>query len=172
MNGVVLDASAALALLIDEPARRGVEDQLHARQEAGATVLVPSVFWLEVVNVLTHRYHLDGATVTEAVYELEQLGIVTADAGRTMTLAVIDAIARSGLSAYDAAYLVLADASNAELITADVALAAAAGDRAALVGHGPSVREAPGTYRTDPLWTRWRGAGAYLAQLRADLESP
>lgn len=170
MSGVVLDASAGLALVLCESSRTEVARQLRARLDAGETVIVPSIFWLEVVNVLAHRYRLDPGETAEAVDELEQLGIVTGDVGRPMTLAVIDAIGRSGLSAYDAAYLVMAEASDAALLTADVALAAAAGRRALLVGRDRTVSESSGRYEPEPAWAGWRGAGAYLARLRSDVE--
>lgn len=166
MSGVVLDASAALALVRGEPSGDQVARHLRRRLEAGDAILVAPLFWLEVVNVLARRYRLEPGEVLEAVDELEQLGIETGDAGRPMTLGVIDAMARSGLSAYDAAYLVLAEASDASLLTADAALAAAAGERAVLVGSGRSVSERRARYRAAGGWAAWRGAPAYLARLR------
>jgi predicted nucleic acid-binding protein len=170
VTGIVLDASAGLALLLGEPARADVERQLRDRLDAAETVIVPSLFWLEVVNVLARRYRLDPGELVEAVDGLEQLGIVTGDVGRPMTLAVIDAVARSGLSAYDAAYLALAEASDAMLLTGDAALAAAAGRRAVLIGQSRRVTERRERYEPAPAWTRWRGAGTYLARLRAETD--
>jgi predicted nucleic acid-binding protein len=168
VSGVVLDASAALALVRAEPSGAQVARHLRQRLEAGDAILVPPLFWLEVVNVLARRYRLEPGDVLDAVDALEQLGIETGDVGRPMTLGVIDAMARSGLSAYDAAYLVLAEASDAALLTADTDLAAAAGDRAVLVGDDRSVGERRVRYRAGPGWAAWRGASAYLARLRAD----
>ncbi len=82
-----------------------------------------------------------------------------------MLLLALDAVARHGLSAYDATYLALAEAADAELLTADAALATAAGARARLVGPG-RIGESPGSYAAGP-WTDWPGAASYLADLRA-----
>lgn len=163
MSGLVLDASAALALLRGEAAATDVRREL--RRMAGEPIHVPPLFWLEVVNVLAHRYRYSPDAIIEAVYELEQIGVMSADVGRPETLATIDAIGRTGLTAFDAAYLILAEAVDARLLTADAVLAAAAGDRAILVG-ARTVREASVPYGVRTPWTGWRGAVTYLAELR------
>ncbi len=48
----------------------------------GEPLLVPSIFWLETVSVLARRYRYEPPTIVEAVYELEQVGIATAEVGR------------------------------------------------------------------------------------------
>lgn len=166
MTTLVVDASAALALLRNEPGGDGARRHLGEQALHGEPMLVPAVFWLELVNVLARRYRLLPSAIVEAVYEVEQMGLRTADVGRPGTLASIDAVGRSGLTAYDAAYLVLAESSDARLLTADAALAAAAGDRAILVGPADGVAEERPAYRAEPPWTAWKGAAAYLAELR------
>ena len=166
MTTLVVDASAALALLRGEPGAAEASRQMREQLLVGEPVLVPALFWLEVVNVLAHRYRLPPDAIVEAVYELEQAGLTTAEVGRPATLAVIDAIGRSGLTAYDAAYLVLAESTDARLLTADAALAAAAGDRAVLVGGTEGIAEAAATYAPDRSWATWSGAATYLAELR------
>ena len=163
---LVVDASAALALLRAEPGAAEVRRRLREQVLAGEPILVPALFWLEVVNVLAHRYRLPPHAIVEAVYELEQAGLTTADVGRPATLAVIDTVSRHGLTAYDAAYLVLSESTDARLLTADAALAAAAGDRAILVGAADRIAESAATYTPDRSWTKWSGAAAYLAELR------
>jgi predicted nucleic acid-binding protein len=163
----VLDASAALSLVLGETGGADVRDRLDDTIGAGDQVLAPGLFWLETVNVLALRHRWSPDAIVEAVYELEQVGVTTADVGRPGTLAVIDAVGRLGLTAYDAVHLVLAESSDARLLTADAALAAAAGDRAILVGSdGVGVAEHRPTYRAEPSWASWKGAGRYLAELR------
>ncbi len=87
-----------------------------------------------------------------------------------MLLLALDAVVRHGLTAYDAAYLALAEAADADLLTADAALAAAAGSRARLVGPG-RIGESPAPYAAGS-WTDWPGAAAYLADLRARVAAP
>jgi predicted nucleic acid-binding protein len=168
MSGLVLDASAAVALLRGEPAAGEIRREL--RVHAGESIHVPGLFWLEAVNVLAHRYRYPPDAIVEAVYELEQIGAVTADVGRPETLAVVDALGRTGLTAYDAAYLVLAETTGARLLTLDADLAAAAGDLAILVGPR-AVREGQVPYRVGVSWATWRGAAGYLAQLRRSIEA-
>jgi hypothetical protein len=128
---------------------------------------VPQLFWLEMANVLAMRYRYPPASVLEAVYELEQLGLETTDLGRPGVLAVLDTVARTGLTAYDAAYLALAEAADANLITADALLADAAADRAIFVGpRRGRVAEERGLYRAAPAWPEWTGAAGYLSTLR------
>jgi hypothetical protein len=85
-----------------------------------------------------------------------------------MLLLAIDAIVRHGLTAYDAAYLALADAASARLLTADATLATAAGPRGILVDEDRGVRERPPSYKPAgaPAWAAWPGAAAYLRELR------
>src|SRR5687768_2351178 len=167
MSAIVLDASAALKLVRDEPGREEVREHVRAQVLADEPILVPQLFWLEVVNVLAVRLRYEPEAVVEAIYELEQLGITTAEVGRPVVLAVIDAVGRFGLTAYDAAYLVLAESADATLVTADAALASAAGERAILVGGPQGVAEPPATYASRQTWASWRGAATYLSELRS-----
>jgi predicted nucleic acid-binding protein len=169
VSGLVVDASAALKLLREEPGRAEVRQHLRERALAGNRIMVPPLLWLEIVNVLALRHRYPPDAIVEAIYELEQVGIATADVGRPGVLAVIDAVGRFGLTAYDAAYLVLAESADASLITADARLASAAGDRAILVGTEGGVAEASAIYATGPSWANWKGAAAYLGELRSAL---
>jgi predicted nucleic acid-binding protein len=166
MSPLVVDASAALAVLRGERGADEARHHLRDQAQRGEPMLVPALFWLEVVNVLAHRYRVPPAAIVEAVYELEQLGLTTADAGRPGTLAIVDVVGRSGLTAYDAAYLVLAESSDARLLTADATLADAAGGRAIVIGSDDRVAEGRTPYANEPGWTDWKGAAAYLAELR------
>jgi predicted nucleic acid-binding protein len=167
MSTLVVDASAALMLVLGERGAPDVREHLRTVTVAAGRILVPPLFWLEAINVLATRYRYDPATIVEAVYELEQVGLLTAEVGRPGVLAVIDATARFGLTAYDAAYLVLAESAGGSLLTADARLAAAAGDRALLVGSEGGVAEPPAGYAAEVSWAAWKGAAAYLAELRS-----
>jgi predicted nucleic acid-binding protein len=166
---VVLDASVGVAFVRDEPNSLHASRRVHGLRGTGHRLVVPSVFWLEIVNVLGRRYHAPPDAILEAVVELEAAGLETVDLDRPMLLLAIDAIVRHGLTAYDAAYLALADAADARLLTADVTLAAASGPRGMLVGEDRGVRERPPTYKLagGPAWAAWPGAAAYLRELRA-----
>ncbi len=162
MSDLVLDASAALALLGTD-GRARVSDMLRDRILAGDRILVSPTFWIRLIGSLAERQPPDA--IVEAVYELEQLGLETADVGRPGVLATVDGVGR-GLAAHDAATLALAESAEARLVTASPELAAVAGDRAILVGGG-RPRRAPRAHRS---WARWKGAAAYLRQLRAAVD--
>jgi len=169
VSGLVIDASAALKLARDERGRTEVRHELRKHILAGDPILVPPLFWLEIVNVLATRHRYPPEAIVETIYELEQSGITTADVGRPGVLAVIDAVSRFGLSAYDAAYLVLAESADTLLLTADIELASAAGARAILVGKAGGVADVQATYPVHATWPKWRGAAAYLSELRSAL---
>ncbi len=170
MRALVVDASAALALVRDEPGGSHVESLIRRREGA----LVPWYFWLEVINSLARRHRWAGTQILETVFDLEQLGLETRGQDRPTLLAVVDLVDAHRLSAYDAAYLALALEADADLLTADSELAAAAGERAILVGpgsHPDRVAEARARYdaaRRMPDWPRWPGAVAYIETLRRE----
>lgn len=164
---VVLDASAGIPLVRPETTSTEVSQALRNMRHAGRRLIVPPLFWLEVLNVLTRRHRYQPHQALEALAELDAVGLETIELDRPMLLLALDAVARHGLSAYDAAYLALAEASDADLLTGDATLAAAAGSRAHLVGAG-RIGEQPATY-ADGSWAAWPGAAAYLADLRARL---
>lgn len=173
LKALVVDASAAVAVVAGEHHGEAVTELLSARRRLGAELLVPDHFWLEVVNALAIGYRASAAVVVEAVAELDATGIQSINLDRPQVLLVIDAIARYGLTAYDAGYLVLAESADAQILTLDARLAAAAGDRAVRLGGGHSIGEenppyaAPAEHAT---WASWPGAAAYLRELRARIQ--
>src|SRR3990172_1691141 len=70
---LVIDASAALAHVVGEPDAARVEGMLRDRDD----LLVPWIFWTEIINVLGRRHRWQGSRVLEAVYDLEQLPLLT-----------------------------------------------------------------------------------------------
>ena len=134
------------------------------RSWAGARVIVPTVFWIEVVNVLARRHRYAGDAILEAIALLDGLGLTTVDESRPSLLLTVEAVVTHGLTAYDAVYLALAESSDADLLTLDNQLAAAAGPRA-VDGADGSVREPRAAYRLEP-WISWEELPEYLAAAR------
>ena len=162
MSTTVMDASVALAIVLREPAGRAA----RALIADDVSLVVPSSFWLEVINVLARRHHRSGNEILEAVRELDEIGIETVEMDAVARVSVIDRVERHGLTAYDATYLALAESLDAQLLTADRRLAEAAGSRALLVQTDGQIAEPQATYEVTPTWPTWRGAAAYLGQLR------
>lgn len=163
MRPLVLDASAAVARVHVEQGSPAVTTVLDRHM---GSRLAPAFFWLEVINVLARRHRFAGSEILEAVRELEELGIETVETDAVTRLAVIDLVERFGLTAYDAAYLALAEVADAQLLTLDRHLATAAGGRAILIGPDGRIAEVGERYEVEPTWPRWRGAAAYLGELR------
>ena len=120
----VIDASAVAAVIFAEPESLAVEDATVDRQ-----LLAPSLLPYEIANIglnKLRRGQMDAAAVTAAVamYEDADVRLMPVDTDAVFALA-----AATGLSAYDASYLWLARELNADLLTLDNALAAAAGTR-------------------------------------------
>ena len=164
---VVIDASVAIAIARSEPERPFATAAIARWTNEGVRTVVPSHFWLEVVNALVRRHRWDGAAVFEAIREIDSLEFETVELDRATLLSAVDLSERHGLSAYDAMYLALADALDGSLLTLDRRLEAAAGPRAASLGRH-RLAETPATYEHAVTWPNYRGASAYLAQLRAE----
>lgn len=172
MRPMVVDASAALAYVLGEVGAQRAEGLIAERD----VILVPWLFWPEVINSLARRHRWPGSQVLSAVYDLEQLGLDTQSPARPFMLAVIDAVEAHGISAYDAEYLVLAEAADGDLLTGDRQLASAAGSRAIRIDAGHRLAEdaaayAPPPHSGSPDWPRWPGAVHYLEELRRETQA-
>jgi len=168
---IVLDASAALPLVhqeLESDTWRSVADRwiLDRRR-----VVVPDHFWLEVVNSLLRRHQYTGDAVLEALHVLGDVVVESLAIDRPTLLMALDRAERFGLTAYDAAYLALAEAIDAELATMDGALAVAAGDRLVRRPGSLQLSEPRATYGDQPraTWPDYREAASYLAKLRAEV---
>ncbi len=124
---IVVDASAALEVLLRTPAAASVERLLFA---PGQTLHAPHLIDIEVAQVL-RRYAIKGqlsaARCREALADLADLPL--AKYPHDFLLARIWEL-RDNLTAYDAAYVALAEALDAPLLTRDRRLAFASGYRA------------------------------------------
>ena len=124
---IVVDASALIEVLLATSAGGRVADRLFA---AGETLHAPHLLDVEVAQVL-RRYSLAGELgSTRGAESLEDLAeFPIARYPHQPFLARIWALRRN-VTVYDAAYLVLAEALSAPLVTRDAKLATSAGHRA------------------------------------------
>lgn len=116
---IVVDASAVLELLLQTPVAARVSRRMFA---PGETVHAPHLLDVEVAQVL-RRYagsrEISAKRGAEALLDLADLPI-----NRYPHLALLPRIWqwRNNLTAYDAAYVALAEALDAPLLTCDRAL--------------------------------------------------
>jgi predicted nucleic acid-binding protein len=123
----VLDASAALSLLLEEDAE-GTGHEVGGLFSRGDSAVVPTLFIHEITNVLVtavRRKRIESADAIELLGGLASLPITvdgrTVSAPRVLELAVLH-----GLSAYDASYLELAMSMGTSLASNDHSLLRAA----------------------------------------------
>lgn len=126
---IVLDASAAVDWLLQTPAGRKIEQRIYSRNES---LHAPHLLDLEVVQVfrrLVRDAAISARRADEALDDLLDLRVT-----RYPHFVLLPRIwhLRHNLSAYDAAYVVLAEKLASPLITRDGRLVAA-------VGHGATV---------------------------------
>lgn len=124
---IVIDASALVEVLLNTPASAKVTERLFGRND---TLHAPHLLDLEVAQVL-RRYALSGEMSDERSEQaLEDLADLPLNRyPHDIFLRRIWSLRRN-LTAYDAAYLALAEALDAPLITRDAALARVPGHRA------------------------------------------
>jgi len=121
---IVLDASAAVDWLLQTPVGQRIEKRIYSSNE---TLHAPHLLDLEVTQVL-RRLARQGVVpvhrADEAVRDLLDLRIQ-----RYAHFVLLPRIwqLRNNLSAYDAAYIVLAEKLGAALVTRDARLASASG---------------------------------------------
>ena len=165
---IVIDASVALALLLEAPEAPLVAKMFRRWVSEGRTKVVPTLFWLEVLNRLRREPGATGADLLDAVHRLDTYELQTVDMDRSALIRWIDHVERHRLSSYDATYLVLAEDVDGELATFDGALATAAGFRAFDFDDGHRLHERPAVYEHEVTWPRYKEASAFLAKLRSD----
>jgi predicted nucleic acid-binding protein len=126
----VVDASVAVKWIIED-GEDAVSDarwllEVHAR---GQLVLaVPGTFRLEWLNALRSR-KLSVPDILSAGHELQRAALEWHEVDEALSFEAVSLAASHGLTVYDAAYLALANRLDAGLVTADRALAEAAGER-------------------------------------------
>ena len=126
---IVLDTSAAVDWLLQTPAGQRIEQRIYAHQETLHSVHLIDVEFVQVLRRLVREGTLTPKRAGEAIDDLAAVRIT-----RYAPALLIHRIwrLRKNLSAYDAAYVALAENLQAPLITRDQRIAAATGHRASV----------------------------------------
>ena len=117
MKTTVLDASALLALLFDEPGAEKVENLLHQAAEADKPMYISAVNWAEVLYKMQHKHGVQGLDGVRQLERTMPLVVEPVDAQLAESAAGLKVAHDLGLA--DAFAAALARHKKAELVTAD-----------------------------------------------------
>jgi predicted nucleic acid-binding protein len=132
LNEAVLDASVVLKWF-HAKGEGHLEAALKLRErfEAGQLrALAPPLLWLEILNVAARHWHWTAA-------QLEQLAVALPELGFELIEPQLSGIARwatDGLTAYDAAYVAVAEQAGVKLVTDDAEIVRTVPELAAALG--------------------------------------
>jgi predicted nucleic acid-binding protein len=126
---IVLDTSAAVDWLLQTPAGQRIEQRIYAHQDSLHSVHSIDVEFLQVLRRLVRERNVSPRRAEEAIEDMAALRVT-----RYAPVLLVRRIwrLRQNLSAYDAAYVALAEKLQAPLITRDQRIASAPGHTAAV----------------------------------------
>ncbi len=124
---IVVDTSVVLEVLLNTPAAGRIAERLFAR---GESLHVPYLLDLEVAQVLRRYWLADVITPERGREAIEDLADLPLERYPHDVFVPRIWELRGNLTAYDAAYVALAEALGAPLLTRDRALAAKGSHRA------------------------------------------
>lgn len=141
MNRIVVDASVAAKWLLppgNEPFSEKALQLLERYVNTEIQILVPDLFWVEMGNLLWNAARTGRCTRD---YAKDTLGKVTAQKFPTVpSIVVLDSAFEiacdSGRTVYDCLYVALAEAFEAEFVTADEKLVNALAARYSVTSLG------------------------------------
>jgi predicted nucleic acid-binding protein len=125
----IVDASVGFAWVYEEQATTETDGLLN-QVAAGATVVVPALWFLEMANVLLvaqRRHRLTAIQRKSALEKLTAMQFTIDEEGTRQAFGITSELAeKHGLTIYDAAYLELASRRSLPLASRDEALKIAA----------------------------------------------
>ena len=119
MNAAVVDASALVAVMFDEP------EAAPVRASVGGRLIAPTLLRYEIANACVSRARRRPADAAHILRKHQAVATLRIDYVEPDWAALLGLAQRWGLTAYDAAYLQVALARAVPLVTLDRQLAAA-----------------------------------------------
>jgi len=117
---IVLDSSVVLKWIFDDEDIHGKAIKYQQKHISGEeTVIVPSLFFYEIANVLATKTRLSGSDAAESFLMFWNFDFEVIDFSLDEFLSVIDLSMHYKVSVYDASYIELARKLNCNFITAD-----------------------------------------------------
>lgn len=126
----VVDASVAVKLYLAEEGADRAYQLFQANAYAETVLHVPELFFIEVTNIMwtaTQRQRLSIESARNAIHLMHNLRL-TRHPMSVLMVSAFDIAARHNISAYDAAYVALAQRLGLPMITADARLHRAIAD--------------------------------------------
>lgn len=123
---IVVDASFALNLILNQPTRPAVRAQWQGWHESGELIIAPSLFQAETLSVVRRNLHrgvLPEADAERALLDLDNLQIGIREPAGLYRAAWDLAKRFNRPTIYDCCYLALAAMNGCDLWTADLRLA-------------------------------------------------
>ena len=118
MKTTVLDASAVLALLFDQPGAEKIEHLFNRAAEADKPMLITAVNWAEVLFKMKRKH---GAAGWEGVTHFERtMPLDVVSIGRDLAETAAELKSKHGLGLADAFAAALTQEKKAELVTGDL----------------------------------------------------
>lgn len=114
---VVVDASALVAILFEEPEGPAVQARLPA-----SGLVATAMTGFEVANAAVQKVRRGSLTPEKAAAAMVLFGALALELHAVPPDALVPLAQKAGLTAYDAGYLWLARALKADLVTLDSAL--------------------------------------------------
>jgi predicted nucleic acid-binding protein len=122
LKEITIDASVSAAWILPDEATPASERLLTEALEGRIRLVEPALWEYEMLNILkgaVTRRQMDEHGAKKALHLLSQIPMETVFLDSESRSAVLEACVKHGLSAYDAAYLALADLRGISLISAD-----------------------------------------------------
>jgi len=122
---VVVDASISAAWFLPDELSQPSGDLLEQVLDGELRLLVPELWHYEILNALrsaARRGRMDERDVRDALVRLAVIPLVAVAAASQGHAAILSMALATGLTAYDATYVALADEAGEVLVTADRAM--------------------------------------------------